>query len=610
MYKKRAALVASTIPKVCSRYPIKTPLTLLRYFRTATERSDFANSSNEDYVDYKRNGRETNSGQGGNWNFRHFPQNPDGLYAGNETRVYGGNGNFTSANDFQQSSLRGNGNFAQGYTGEGGKDELQRGSVGPQQNFNENCNVQNPIDLQNAGSYNVGNENSRNYYNAGRPANFEYMKQGNYSSYNTGMHYHETLSAGSKENDESTGSSEDTRLKGTIQELDDFLKEGKLEEVVKVLGLLEKQGVRVDLPRYLALMKASGAERALEEAKFIHDHLMRSVTNLEVSTYNKILEMYCECGSVEDAYNVFDKMSRRNLTSWDTLITGLAKNGHGETAIELFTEFKELGLKPDGPMYLGVFHACKALLDITEGLLHFEAMTKDYGIVPSMEHYVSVVDMLGSTGHLDEALEFIEKMPMQPSVEIWETLMNLSRIQGNVELGDRCAELVELLDPSRLHEQSRAGLIPVKASDLSKVKEKKKFDGQNPLEVKSRVHEYRAGDRSDPDHEKLYALLWGLKHQMKEAGYIPETRVVLHDIDQESKEEAVLGHSERLAVAKGFLNTPARSTMRVIKNLRFCIDCHNAMKVISKLVGRELIIRDAKRFHHFKDGVCSCRDYW
>jgi hypothetical protein len=101
-----------------------------------------------------------------------------------------------------------------------------------------------------------------------------------------------------------------------------------------------------------------------------------------------------------------------------------------------------------------------------------------------------------------------------------------------------------------------------------------------------------------------------MKAQMKDAGYIPVTRFVLHDIDEESKEDALLAHSERLATAHGLLTTAARSPLRVVKNLRFCGDCHNAMKIISKLVGRQLIMRDAKRFHHFKDGVCSCGDYW
>ena len=188
--------------------------------------------------------------------------------------------------------------------------------------------------------------------------------------------------------------------------------------------------------------------------------------------------------------------------------------------------------------------------------------------------------------------------------------MNLCRVHGHLELGDRCAELVEQLDPSRLNEQSKAGLIPVKDSDLAKQNEKKKLASQSPLEVRSRVHEYRAGDTSHPENDRIYALLKSLKEHMKEAGYIPETRFVLHDIDQESKEEALLAHSERLALANGLLTTPARGQIRIIKNLRVCGDCHAAFKTMSKIVGREIIMRDAKRFHHFSEGLCSCRDYW
>jgi len=397
---------------------------------------------------------------------------------------------------------------------------------------------------------------------------------------------------------------------GTLEELDVFCKEGKVKEAVEVLGLLEKQCIPVNLPRYLQLMQACGEAQSIQEAKSIHEHILRSHSPLKVSTYNGIIEMYWKCGSMDDAFTVFNTMPNKNLTSWDAMITWLAKNGLGEDAIDLFTKFKETGLKPDGQMFIGVFSACSVSGDINEGMLQFESMSKDYSIAPSMNHYVSVVDMLGSTGYLDEAFEFIEKMPLEPSVDVWETLMNLCRVHGHIELGDRCAEFVEQLDPSRLNEQSKGGLLPVKPSDLAKQKEKKKLASQNLLEVRSRVHEYRAGDRSHPGTDRLYAELRALKVQMKEAGYLPDTRFVLHDIDQESKEDALLGHSERLAIADGLLNSPARSPIRIIKNLRVCGDCHTALKIISKLVGRELIIRDAKRFHHFKDGLCSCRDYW
>ncbi|KAK6788825.1 hypothetical protein RDI58_012623 [Solanum bulbocastanum] len=408
--------------------------------------------------------------------------------------------------------------------------------------------------------------------------------------------------------EQSIDSDDSSSKKGSVDELDDLCKEGKVKEAVEVLQLLEQQHVTVDLSRYIMLMDVCSEDKSLEDAKSIHEHLVRSHPHLDIKMYNKILEMYGKCGSMKDAFLVFRKMPQRNLTSWDTMITWLGKNGLGEDAIELFGEFKETGMIPDGQMFLGVFHACSVVGDIVEGMLHFESMSKDYDIDLSMEQYVGVVDMLGSTGYLDEAMEFIERMPIEPSIEVWETMMNLCRIHGNLELGDRCAEIVELLDPSRLDEQSKAGFLAVKASDIAKEKEKKR-SAQSLLEARSKVHEYRAGDRSHPDHEKIYALLRGLKQLMKEDGYIPETKFVLHDVDQETKEDALMAHSERLAFAQGLMNSSARSPIRIIKNLRVCGDCHNALKIASKLVGREIIMRDAKRFHHLKDGLCSCRDY-
>ena len=141
-------------------------------------------------------------------------------------------------------------------------------------------------------------------------------------------------------------------------------------------------------------------------------------------------------------------------------------------------------------MFIGVLSSCSVLGDIDEEMLHFESMIKDYGIISSMDHYVKVIDMLGSTGYLHEAFKFIEKMPLEPSVNIWETLMDLCRVHGHMELGDCCVKLVKQLDPSHMNKQLKASLLPVKPSNLAKQKEKKKLASQSLLEVRSRVHEY------------------------------------------------------------------------------------------------------------------------
>jgi hypothetical protein len=119
-----------------------------------------------------------------------------------------------------------------------------------------------------------------------------------------------------------------------------------------------------------------------------------------------------------------------------------------------------------------------------------------------------------------------------------------------------------------------------------------------------------AGDVSHPQSKELHEYLETLSQRMKKEGYVPDTSCVLHNVDEEEKETMLCGHSERLAIAFGLLNTYPGTTIRVAKNLRVCNDCHAATKFISKIVDREIILRDVRRFHHFKNGTCSCGDYW
>lgn len=97
--------------------------------------------------------------------------------------------------------------------------------------------------------------------------------------------------------------------------------------------------------------------------------------------------------------------------------------------------------------------------------------------------------------------------------------------------------------------------------------------------------------------------------KIKEAGYVPDTKLIL-GVEDDIKEQLLSSHSEKLAISFGLLNTTAGTTIHVRKNLRVCADCHNATKYISLVTGREIVVRDMQRFHHFKNGVCSCGDYW
>ncbi|XP_044508695.1 pentatricopeptide repeat-containing protein At2g15690, mitochondrial-like [Mangifera indica] len=375
----------------------------------------------------------------------------------------------------------------------------------------------------------------------------------------------------------------------SIVDLAQLCQEGKVKDAIELMD----KGVKADASCFYALFELCGNAKSFENGKKVHDYFLQSTWRGDLALNNKVIGMYGKCASMIDARRVFDHMPDRNMDSWHLMINGYADNGLGDEGLQLFEQMRKLGLKPNEQTFLAVFSACGSADAIEEGFIHFESMKNEFGINPGIEHYIGLIGVLGKSGHLYEAQQFIEeKLPFEPTAEIWDALRNYARIHGDIDLEDQAEELMVYLDPSKAITNKIPTPPPKKYTSISML------DGQN------RILEFR-NPTLYKDDEKLKAL-----KQMKEASYVPDTRYVLHDIDQEAKEQALLYHSERLAIAYGLISTPARTPLRIIKNLRVCGDCHNAIKIMSKIVGRELIVRDNKRFHHFKDGKCSCGDYW
>uniref|UniRef100_A0A0D6R6C5 DYW domain-containing protein n=1 Tax=Araucaria cunninghamii TaxID=56994 RepID=A0A0D6R6C5_ARACU len=394
-------------------------------------------------------------------------------------------------------------------------------------------------------------------------------------------------------------------------------KQGKLQEAMELFASMEQRNLPVDSVTYICILQCCADKKALEEGKKVIGHMERAGFSPDMGVSNRIIELYGKCGSIQDARQVFDKMPERDCATWNFMIAGYSYNGLAKEAIETFGQMREAGVRPDGNSFLGVMWACSRLGMVDEGRQYFESMSKDYGMVHGMQHYVCMVDILGRAGRLEEAEEFINKMTVKPSVQVWETLRSACRSHGNEELEKRAAERVTELGGghSAVPASNMGGAQGGKFVSRGNRNNNRDMGGDSdimkpPVPKASTVHEYRSGTLTHPQREQIYAKLDDLSGKMKEAGYVPDTRYVLHDVDEAQKEIALMHHSERLAIAFGLISTPPGTTLRVIKNLRVCGDCHNAIKIISKIVEREIIVRDAKRFHHFKDGKCSCGDYW
>eukprot|EP01018_Ginkgo_biloba_P008611 Gb_26723 [translate_table: standard] len=398
-----------------------------------------------------------------------------------------------------------------------------------------------------------------------------------------------------------------------------YAQNGYFDEAMKLIREMQLTDVEPNSDTFASVLSACANLTALYEGKEVHVDIIRRGFESDVFVGSALVDMYAKCGSIECARGVFDKMPRRDAVAWTTMIVGYAMHGCSNEVLKLFEQMQHFGTKPDHVTFIGVLSACchAGLLD--DGWRFFDCMNQDYHITPTVEHYCCMVDLLGRAGHLDEARDFINKMPINPDASVWASLLGACRARGNVKLGEHVAERLLELDPKNAsHYVLLSNIYALggrwddvqKVRNMMKERSVKKIPGCSWIEVKNKVYSFRVGDSSHPQTDKIHAKLETLSGQMKEAGYVPNTNFVLHDVEEEQKEQILCYHSEKLAIAFGLINTSPLTPIRIVKNLRVCGDCHHATKFISKIVAREIVVRDSNRFHHFKDGHCSCGDYW
>ncbi|KAE8674051.1 Pentatricopeptide repeat-containing protein [Hibiscus syriacus] len=324
---------------------------------------------------------------------------------------------------------------------------------------------------------------------------------------------------------------------------------------------------------------------ALRFGKQIHAYILRNrYESVMLFMENCLLDMYSKSGDIHAARVVFNNMQHRNSVSWTSLLTGYGMHGFGEEAIKVLDDMREAGFVPDGITFLVLLYVCSHSGMVDQGIRFFESMHSEYDVISGLEHYACMVDLLGRAGRFDQALKLIKDMPMEPTAIVWIALLSGCRIHGNVEFGEYAAAKLRELGV-------------------------KKRPGCNWVQGKKGTATFYVGDRSHPQFEQIYELLVDLIQRIKEIEYVPETNCALHDVDEEEKGDLLTEHSEKLALAYGILVSTPGAPIHVTKNLRVCGDCHNAITYISMNIDNEIILRDSIRFHHFKNGACSCRGY-
>ncbi|KAL6573700.1 hypothetical protein OROHE_002159 [Orobanche hederae] len=292
--------------------------------------------------------------------------------------------------------------------------------------------------------------------------------------------------------------------------------------------MLRDNNVRPNDATLVYVLAACAKLGALDFGKRAHAYADSNGYKDNVYVCNGLIDMYAKCGLVECAIDVFKSMDKKDLISWNTTINSLAVHGHGDNALDLFDKMTEGGEKPDGITFIGVLCACSHMGFVKDGLNHFHSMSSEYSIEPKIEHYGCVVDLLARNGLLEEAMEFVRRMPIKADAVIWTALLASSRVYKKIEFAELCLKNLIEVDPknpanyvmlSNVYGEAR------KWDELARLKVavrdtgSKKVPGLSSIETDGGVFEFHSFDERYSETEEIYCVLRGLTKVLRLSGY-------------------------------------------------------------------------------------------
>ncbi|KAL8151041.1 hypothetical protein V2J09_020849 [Rumex salicifolius] len=397
-----------------------------------------------------------------------------------------------------------------------------------------------------------------------------------------------------------------------------FAQKDRGEEALQLFRRMQAANITSNPVTISSVLSICADLAALPLGQEIHAHTIKNHVDDSVLVNNGLINMYAKCGNFREGQLIFERMNTRDLISWNSLIAGYGIHGYGINALETFNRLIKEGLIPDGITFIAVLSACGHAGLVSEGREIFNRMNAEFGIEPQIEHYACIVDLLGRAGLVKEASEIVKSMPMEPNSYVLGALLNASRVHKNTDMAEEIAAQILSLNSNTAGNYMLLSNIYSAAgrwSDSAKVRMSarmngfKKITGQSWIEVNKRVYVFSAGS-FESDLKEVYKILEELRHRFEDEGYVVDKSFVLQNVDDDEKKQMLNGHSEKLAIAFGHAEIPLSMPIRVMKNLRVCGDCHTWTKYFSKVTGRVVIVRDARRFHRFVNGSCSCNDYW
>ncbi|KAK8934316.1 Pentatricopeptide repeat-containing protein [Platanthera zijinensis] len=309
-----------------------------------------------------------------------------------------------------------------------------------------------------------------------------------------------------------------------------YLKGKRPQYGLKLFREMMRTGFSASITTMVSMVTACGRLGAIKDGKSLHGHSIRNFSHQNLILGTALLDLYSRCGKVEIAKIVFDGIGEKNLVCWNAMIHGHCIHGSPEDGLALFEDLvssgKSTGISPDEITFIAVLCACARAEILDEGKKYFNQMTSLYNLKPTFAHYWCLSNLYGSAGLINEAVQVLLGMPEETESWIWSGLLGLCRFHGDLELGEIIANRLMELEPSNVSAYTLLQSIYVAAyrwedahmvKHLAKERGVRLKPGHRLVDLNEIVHNYKVGDRLQPEIQKIYMMMDDLASRIKSA---------------------------------------------------------------------------------------------
>uniref|UniRef100_A0A5B7A6W9 Pentatricopeptide repeat-containing protein n=1 Tax=Davidia involucrata TaxID=16924 RepID=A0A5B7A6W9_DAVIN len=303
-------------------------------------------------------------------------------------------------------------------------------------------------------------------------------------------------------------------------------------EALAVFNEMKTNEISPDEVTMATVISACAHLGALDLGKEIHMYVLQNGFDLDVYIGSALIDMYAKCGSLDRSLVVFFKLREKNLFCWNSVIEGLAVHGYAEEALAMFSRMEREKIKPNGVTFISILSACTHAGLVEEGRRWFLSLARDYSIPLEIEHYGCMVDLLCKAGLLEDALELIRNMRVEPNSVIWGALLGGCKLHRNLEIAQIAVNKLMVLEPNNSGYYTLLVNMYAEANqwiEVAKIRStmkdqgvEKTCPGSSWIEMERKIHQFAASDKSHPASGELFLVLYELDGQLKLTESMPE----------------------------------------------------------------------------------------